>query len=270
MEQSLKLSHKNWRTIYGLSFCVFLCICVGCSEKDFVSQALDCEEQGDYEKAIAYWDKAISRNPHDARYYNNRGSDKQELKDYIGAIKDCNMALQIDSFLIYGYTNRAGSKYILKDYVGALKDYNTALKIYTFKTEHLQIKFLPLTSRLPFGNRTIADDDLMEAPQYQINDILIDRAQVYYQMDSLNLALNDFTACIEEQFCLSFCFYWRACIYYKMGNTNKAYDDLKQVLRYADRKWEWESEIALCALYALEKGLGMLNCSMSDLGQQYY
>ena len=78
----------------------------------------------------------------------------------------------------------------------------------------------------------------MEEPQYQITQILIDRGQAYYQLDSLNLALNDFTACIEGKFCLSFCFYWRACIYYKMGNINKAYDDLKQVLLYEDKNSE--------------------------------
>ncbi len=238
--------------------CFFLFIVVGCSEKEFVSQALDCEEQGDYKKAIAYWDKAIGMNPHDARYYINRGADKHELEDYIGAIKDCNIAVQIDSFLISGYMSRAGSKYVLKDYIGALKDYNAALDIYLFRTKKSRITLPSGTAIFPLKNQTITNDDLMEEPQYQITQILIDRGQAYYQLDSLNLALNDFTACIEGQFGLSFCFYWRACIYYKMGNRDKAYDDLKQVLRYADSEWD---SVAACARNALDKGLEILDNS---------
>ncbi len=241
--------------------CFFLFIVVGCSEKEFVSQALNCEEQGDYEKAIAYWDKAIGMNPHDARYYINRGADKHELEDYIGAIEDCNMAVQIDSSLMYGYINRAESKYVLKDYVGALKDYNTALNIYLLRTTKYRVSVVPETAPFPFKNQAITIDDLLEEPKYQKTQILIERGQVYYQMDSLNLALNDFTACIEEQFGLSFCLYWRACIYYKMGNRDKAYDDLKQVLRYADNEYEWDSEIAACAKNALDKGLEILDNS---------
>lgn len=244
--------------IRRLLFCFFLCILAGCSEKDIVKKALTYDEQGNYEKAITYWSKAIDMNPHDTRYYINRGADKHELEDYTGAIKDYNTAVQIDSFLMSGYINRAGSKYALKDYVGALKDYNTALDIYLFKTANSRITLPSGTAIFPFKNQAITNDDLMEEPQYQMPQILINRGQVYYQMDSLNLALNDFTDCIEEQYCLSFCFYWRACIYYKMGDMNKAYDDLKQVLLYEDEN----SDIAKQVQEALDKGLHVLNTTL--------
>lgn len=238
---------------------VFLfCICTGCSEKDIVMQALTYDEQGNYEKAITYWSKAIDMNPHDARYYINRGADKHELEDYIGAIEDCNMALQIDSSLMYGYINRAGSKYALKDYVGALKDYNTALNIYLFRTTKYRVSVVPETAPFPFKNQAITIDDLLEEPKYQKTQILIDRGQAYYQLDSLNLALNDFTACIEGQYGLSFCFYWRACIYYKMGDINKAYDDLHKVLFYEDEN----SDIAKHVQEVLDKGIHILNTEL--------
>lgn len=240
--------------IYRLLFCFCLCILTGCSEKDIVMQALTYDEQGNYEKAIVYWDKAIKMNPHNALYYVCRGADKDELENYMDAIQDYNLAVQTDSFLICGYMNRAGSKYAIKDYVGAIKDYNTALKIYLFKTEHLQIKFVPLPNKLPFGNMTIDSNNLIEEPQYHIDDIIIYRGQAYYQMDSLNLALNDFTHCIDRQFCLPFCYYWRASIYHKQGNADAAYNDLRQVLFYADK----DSDIARQAQKVLEKGLDML------------
>ena len=197
-------------------------------------------------------------NPHDARYYINRGADKHELRDYTGAIEDCNMALQIDSSLMCGYISRAGNKYALKDYAGALKDYNAALDIYLFRTTKYRITVASETATSPFFNQAITIEDLMEEPKYQKTQILIDRGQAYYQMDSLNLALNDFTVCIEGKFCLSFCFYWRACIYYKMGNINKAYDDLKQVLLYEDKN----SDMAKHVQEVLDKGIHVLNTKL--------
>lgn len=256
--ERLKLSYKNWRIGYKLISCFLLIVLAGCSEKDYVLQALDYEEQGDYGKAIAYWDKAIGKNPQNALYYISRGADKEELKDYKGAIVDYDLAIGIDSLLICGYMNRAGSKYVLSDYVGALNDYNTALEIYLFRTEHLQIKFVPLPGRLPFGNGTITNDNLIDEPQYNMDDILIYRGQVYYQMDSLNLALTDFTHCIDRQFCLPFCYYWRACIFYKMKNIDKAYDDLEQVLLYADK----DSDIAKQVQETLDKGIHVLNTTL--------
>lgn len=62
--------------------------------------------------------------------------------------------------------NRAGIKYYIKDFEGVLKDYNTALNIQLFKNEHLQIKFVPLPYRLPFGNMTFNNDNLIEEPEY--------------------------------------------------------------------------------------------------------
>ena len=253
--EGLKLLCKTWRIRYGLMSCFFFCILIGCSEKSFVSQALDYEERGDYEKAIAYWDKAIGRNPQKALYYISRGADKAELKDYNGAMKDYDLAIGIDSFLICGYMNRAGIKYCIKDFEGALKDYNNALNIYLFKTEHLQIKFVPLPRRLPFGNMVVNNDNLIEEPKYTIDDIRIYRAQIYYLMDSFNLALNDFTFCIDRKFCLPYCYYWRACVYHKLGDKEASNNDLRQVLRYADTG----SEIAVCAQNALDKGLEILD-----------
>lgn len=66
--------------IYRLLFCFCLCILTGCSEKDIVSQALTYDEQGNYEKAIVYWDKAIKINPHNALYYVCRGQIKMNSK----------------------------------------------------------------------------------------------------------------------------------------------------------------------------------------------
>ena len=53
-------------------------------------------ESGDYEGAIADFNKAIELNPEFALTYNKRGIVKCELEDYEGAISDFNQAIELD------------------------------------------------------------------------------------------------------------------------------------------------------------------------------
>ena len=50
--------------------------------------------KGDYQGALADFNKAIEINPQDSIAYYNRGSAKDELGDYQGAIADYNKALR--------------------------------------------------------------------------------------------------------------------------------------------------------------------------------
>jgi len=63
-------------------------------------------EAGEYEKAIACFDKAIELNPEDAKAYNNRGLAYANLKQYERAIEDYNKAIKLNPDLTMAYVNR--------------------------------------------------------------------------------------------------------------------------------------------------------------------
>ena len=87
------------------------------------------QNEGDYQGAINFYDKAIEINPQYADAYSNRGLAKVYLKDYQGAIADCNKALEINPRYDSAYNNRGIAKRNLKDYQGAIADYTKAIEI---------------------------------------------------------------------------------------------------------------------------------------------
>ncbi len=85
--------------------------------------------QGDFFKAIEYYNKALELNSKYAKAYANRGKAKQELKEYDEAIKDYDKALGLNPKLVEAYINRGGAKMELKEYDKAIKDYDKALEL---------------------------------------------------------------------------------------------------------------------------------------------
>jgi tetratricopeptide (TPR) repeat protein len=62
--------------------------------------------------------------------FNQAGGAKYQAGDYQGALADYNKAIELDPKLAMGYNNRAFLKNNrLKDYQGALADYNKAIEL---------------------------------------------------------------------------------------------------------------------------------------------
>ena len=86
------------------------------------------DDLGNYQGAIADYNKAIEINPQYAGAYYNRGNTKYELKDYQGAIADYTKAIEIDPQYASAYQNRGLARIMSKDYVGASADYTRAIQ----------------------------------------------------------------------------------------------------------------------------------------------
>ena len=84
---------------------------------------------GNFEKAIEFYTKAISINPKNAKIYNSRGVAYYELKDYASAVNDYTKALSIQPNNLGTIINRGVSYSLMKDYVSASQDAKKACKL---------------------------------------------------------------------------------------------------------------------------------------------
>ena len=96
--------------------------------EDFFILGITFEQQGEMEKAIDYYDKAIERNPGYIEAYTNRGCAKGKLGDYAGAISDCNKVIEYNPQSAGAYNNRGNIKRDLGDYKKAIVDYDKAIE----------------------------------------------------------------------------------------------------------------------------------------------
>jgi Flp pilus assembly protein TadD len=82
----------------------------------------------DPNKAVDYWNRAISSKQNTAVAYSNRGLAYHDLKQYQKAVKDFSQAIKLDSDYAAAYNNRGNSYYELNKYQLALNDFNQSLK----------------------------------------------------------------------------------------------------------------------------------------------
>ena len=99
---------------------------------DWSQKAMALWQNGKYEnpnKAIEYWNHAISQKQNTAKAYNNRGLAYFDLKQYEKAIKDFDQAIQQDRGYVAAFNNRGNSYYELAEYQRALTDFNQSLQL---------------------------------------------------------------------------------------------------------------------------------------------
>lgn len=109
------------------------------SAESYFNRGVKKADLGDYEDAIANFDKVIEIKPELAEAYNKRGMSKDELKysrstkgNIIfnkGAIADYTKAIEIKPDYAEAFFNRGNSKYDLKDLKGAIADFTKSIDI---------------------------------------------------------------------------------------------------------------------------------------------
>lgn len=84
---------------------------------------------GDFEKAIASWEKALEINPNLSEAWHNRGSALGRLGQYEEAVDSFQSALVIDPNNYQAWNDRAHALYQLQNWTEAIDSWNNALKI---------------------------------------------------------------------------------------------------------------------------------------------
>jgi tetratricopeptide (TPR) repeat protein len=84
---------------------------------------------GNYDKAITNYNKAIELDPGLSIAYDKRASASDYMGQYEEAIADCSKAIELDPQSATAYVNRGAAKNALGKYEEALEDYNKAIEL---------------------------------------------------------------------------------------------------------------------------------------------
>jgi lipoprotein NlpI len=99
------------------------------SAVDYFNRGVAEKANGDFEGAIADYNRAIELDPKYSAAYSNRGNAKQAKGDLDGAIADCNRAIELDPKDAVAHKNRGVAKKSKGDLKGAIADYTRAIEL---------------------------------------------------------------------------------------------------------------------------------------------
>ncbi len=94
---------------------------------DFFITAQNKSQKGNYQGAIADYDRALSMNPNFGEVYFRRGLARSLIKDWRGAESDYTQAISIKPGHAEAYLHRGGIRNILNNWQGAKSDFDIVL-----------------------------------------------------------------------------------------------------------------------------------------------
>ncbi|MCX5666859.1 MAG: tetratricopeptide repeat protein [Candidatus Omnitrophica bacterium] len=113
--------------------------CFAVNSEDFVAKGIEWGKKGEFDKAIAEFNKAIEVNPNDPLAFYNRGSAYDCKRDYDKAISDYSKAIELNPKFATAYNSRAIDYYYKKDYDKAWEDVHTAEPMFKIHPEFLKM-----------------------------------------------------------------------------------------------------------------------------------
>ncbi|HEY9692183.1 MAG TPA: tetratricopeptide repeat-containing serine protease family protein [Oculatellaceae cyanobacterium] len=155
---------------------------------DFLRGGLDKVAKGDYNGAIADYDRAIKLNPNLAEAYNNRGLARSKQEDYNGAIADYNRAISLNPNLVEAYNNRGLTRSKQQDFMSAIADYDRAIKLNPKLAEAYNNRGLARSKQQDF-NGAIADYDRAISLNPNLAEAYANRGFAHRQQIAQTLAI---------------------------------------------------------------------------------
>ena len=189
--------------------------------EDYFNEAEKLADKGEYKEAILLLDKAIEKDSKFLGAYINRGADKTALNDYQGAIKDYEKVLEIDS-------NNTLALFNIGNNYKRLENYSTAVDYYTkaFETKGGQPIYID------YSPNEFVDFSAFDVPGHEI---AYERGLAYYELDSLQLSINDMLICIQKNYMVKESHYMIGANYFKVGIMERACKEFGKAAQMGDK-----------------------------------
>lgn len=191
------------------------------SSEDYHHEANKFEKQENYKGAIKLLNKSIEKDPANIKALLDRAVDKSMLEQYNGAIADYTKVLTIDPKNCLAMLNRGKNKNRLHKYKEAIEDYNNVLQ---FKGGE---KLVITKVENSFVDNGFEFD-------VEIEEVKLERGIAYYNLNQFKSAFEDFNFCIQRNYLLADCYYWRGLIYRAFKMNNEGCSDFRKSAELGD------------------------------------
>jgi DnaJ family protein C protein 7 len=96
---------------------------------DLKNQGNTCYGRGDYQQALGFYDRAIKKDPDNAKIYGNRAAAYMMLGRYEDCIVDCKKAIEIDPSFVKAFGRLAKAYFLSGDIERSLDKYREAITL---------------------------------------------------------------------------------------------------------------------------------------------
>lgn len=205
--------------------------------------------KGDYEKAIADYNRALELHPRYAEALNNRGVARAYKGDYDKAIRDCTEATKINPSYADAYNNRGYAWQQKGDLDKAIVDYTETLDINPQYVRAYNSRGFAWAIKGDY-DKAIADYDkaLEIRPRYA--DVYNKRGSAWVQKGELEKAILDYTEAVVIDPEFENAYFNRAVVWTRQGNFEEAIADYTKAiainLEYSEAYNQLARILAMC------------------------
>ncbi len=181
-------------------------------------------QQGNYDKAIENFNKAIKINGRNKHFFYNRGLAYLYSSRFDTAVLDFSKVIELDDKYADAYNNRGLSYNYMDRFDSALTDFNKAIALDSNFTE-AYINRGSAFLGLAFPENALTNFD--KAIRLDSNNpaVFVERGRVYYKTKKYNEAISDFTKAIKLGLKNGKIYYNRGNSYYSLKKYTMAIDD---------------------------------------------
>ncbi len=192
--------------------CILLLTITGCENDDLTptgenKKGLEAYDAGEYDRAVSYFERAISLDPNVKEYHNNLGMALIQMKQYTEAITQFSMVITNDpstteekKLVKFAYRGRGMAFLQRQNFEEALQAFNNALAIDVEEDWNIDIYYYKANVLECMGYPTSAIENYTAVLDMNPKNerAMLARANLYREIGEYTSAINDYKAVLEN------------------------------------------------------------------------